>query len=169
MAKEEIIILLITIFLSCGFFALFLNSLLKDKPATKKEEKNTDHKKEEQEEKQVVTEAPKEVVEEKKEELDIVQEEVPEISQGMKDELEEFRAYLKERITPQEGDEFGGARHAYSPPKFNPLDDYDDFDDDFTRYRRGKRARGNDVNKEFEELSLEMKMLLMSDIFDTKF
>lgn len=169
MAKEEIIILLITIFLSCGFFALFLNSLLKDKPSTKKEEKKPEQIKEEVEEKQVISEAPKEVVEEKNETIDVVQEEIPEISQGMKDELEEFRAYLKERITPQESDEFGGARHAYSPPKFNPLDDYDDFDDDFTRYRRGKRAKDNDINKEFEELSMEMKMLLMSDIFDTKF
>ena len=182
MSRGEIIVLLITIFLSTGLLSLFLNNIFKEKVTKSQKTAKVD--------KTTVTEEKKEVkepVQDKIEQKELLDSEtevkeasnvVPEVSQGLKDELEEFRAYLKERITPENVNANNEKKHPYTPPKLNHFadDDFsfdnafnDDFDLNYTPRANSMRSRSENVETEITNLSNDIKILLISNFFNPKF
>lgn len=159
MSKTQIIVLSITIFVS-----VYLLSLLIRLEITKKRNKPSPAPKEEK-----VAEPPP--IEMKKEEEPPVLEkkvieekiETPPISIALQDELQEFQEYLKERMTSKPST----SKNSYDTPKFSALDNYtysnyDDYMDEFSTKRTKRRTN-------LEQLPNDVKALLFSDFFDTKF
>lgn len=161
MTRLEIIILIITIFVSVTLLSLFLDKVFKTKIEKKEKKEEVKPQAEEKKEEPVV-----EKVEEKKEKKD---EMTPEISLALQDELDEFKDYLKTRITPEIVTKEEKFRHPYDIPKVNRYNDfkYDDFsndlDDDFP-FRKSKKKTST-----YEDLPDDVKILLFTDFFDNKF
>ena len=87
--------------------------------------------------------------------------------------MEEFKSYLKERITPTT-EKSEPAKHSYDFPKLN----YDDFspndfnpfgqeDDDFDFETMSRRKKS--LNSNIEDLPNHIKILMMTNFFDDKF
>ena len=160
MTKIEIIVLLITIFISVTLLCLFLDNLFKTK-SVKKEKK-------EEVKSEKVAEEIKETVAEKTEEKELKKiEKVPEVSIALQDELNEFKDYLKTRITPEMVSKEEKFKHSYDIPKVNRYSDFDfdDFSDmdDFPFKKPLKKGSA------YEDLPDDVKILLFTDFFDTKF
>ena len=170
MDKIEIIVLLVTIFVSTFLLAKFLNKQTKIKKE-KKEQKTV-------EEKTSTNKEEGEKVEEKVAEsaIETQKQTPPPISPALNDELEEFKAYLKTRITPENNEEFTSVQHSYETPKLNQID-YDDYlnndfsklpyDDDFNFDEYGGRKKQSETKP--ENLPNSVKILMLSDFFDPKF
>ena len=187
MPRNEIIVLLVVIVLTASFISLYLNSVFKLKKSKSKPE--------EKEPKQEVQkeEAPKQEniqKEEKKHEKEKLK--TPQVSVALQDELEEFKTYLKSRISdtnepsihPYEAPKVDRFRDSSYIPNFerdfnrdfdfpdfdSPLSD-DFFDDDFSRdfagYSRNKKNTLNETK--IENLPENIKIMLFSNLFDSKF
>ena len=160
MGKTEIIILIITIVVSVSLLSIFLTKTLKQKSKTntaKKEEKTEIIKEETLEDK------PKEN-QEKKEEIKTVKS--PEISIALQNELDEFKDYLKSRVTKAPSDD-GIILHPYDTPKLNSA--YDDFSNDFFDDNFTPSYRRPTKHENLEEQSNRIKILMHTDFFNTKF
>ena len=168
MTKIEIIILIVVIFVSVTLLSLFLNKVLKDK-TTKKEKKEKKPQAVKEEKPEVIKEEKKEPIIEKEKGIkeSKKKEKTPEISLALKNELDEFKDYLKTRITPEMVTEEEKIRHPYDMPKINRFNSFRDSDfpdlDDFP-YMKKENKR----NK-YEDLPDEVKILLFTNFFDTKF
>lgn len=158
MAKLEILILIITIFISVTLLSLFLDKVFKTK--LEKKENKPDVTTTVEDKKELVVEK----VEEKKEKK---QEKVPQVSLALQDELNEFRDYLKARITPEMVTKEAKFNHPYDIPKVNRFDNFynEDFSDmpDFP-FRKELKNKTT-----YEELPDDVKILLFTNFFDTKF
>lgn len=160
MTRLEIVILLVTIFVSVTLLAFFLDKIFKTKVEKKSKEAKTEKPKEES----------KEVKEEAKEELklekEVATEKVPEVSLALQDELNEFKDYLKTRITPAQVTKAEKIKHSYDVPNFSRYGnfDFDDLTDDEFPYKKKQTQQGK-----YESLPDDVKMLLFTDFFDTKF
>lgn len=164
MTKTEIIVLIIVIFISVTLLSFFLDKIFKTK--SNKQEK-VEKKEEKQEKPKEVREIEKEEVSEKKE---VKQEKnTPHISLALQDELNEFKDYLKARITPEIVSDEEKIKHSYDLPKVNRnFDDFrfsafDEEDDEFPFRKKTKKESA------YESLPDDVKILLFTDFFDTKF
>lgn len=156
--KNQIILLVVVIFVSVYLLSLLVKYEVKNK---KKQPTKPKEKVEATKEVEEVKEPPKE---EKKPKENV---KTPPISIALLDELHEFQNYLKERITPETATE-ENSLHPYETPKFGNFDDmqYQDFDEqeDFS-YLKKRREKKTSI----EDLPNEIKILMMTDFFDTKF
>ena len=83
----------------------------------------------------------------------------------MQDELNEFKDYLKTRITPEIVPEEQKIKYSYNSPKINNnYQDYGTMPYDDYLLRRKKES-----STKYEDLPPEVKMLLFTNFFDTKF
>jgi len=160
MGKTEIVILIVTILVSVFLLSIFLTKTLKQKPKKAKENKVEEKVIEEKIEK---SEPVKEQVKEKQ----LEEKKVQNVSIALQNELDEFKDYLKSRVTKAPNDD-SIALHPYDTPKLNrSFDDFpqDFFDSDFSPppYRRSQK------NEDLENLPNKIKALLLTDFFDTKF
>lgn len=161
--KNQTILLIVTIFVSVYLLSLLIKYEIKKKKKTKKEKPTKPQEEPVQEEAHEEVKDTKPVVEEKKE----PKEKTPPISVALLDELHEFQNYLKERVTPQNSTQ-ENTLHPYETPRFSALDDYSyqNFEDDLKEYdylRRPKKSTS------LEDLPNEIKILLFTNLFDTKF
>lgn len=165
--KNQTILLIVTIFVSVYLLSLLIKYEIKKKKKTKdKKDKKTTQPKEEpvkEEAHEEPKEEPKTVTEEKKE----TKEKTPPISVALLDELHEFQNYLKERVTPQNTTQ-ENTLHPYDTPRFSALDDYSyqNFEDDLKEYDYLRRPQ---KSTSLEDLPNEIKILLFTNLFDTKF
>ncbi len=158
--KSQTILLIVTIFVS----VFLLSSLVKyeiKKTQKKKEEKPAPPK---EEIKETTKEEPKDEkpIKEEKKEL-----KTPPISVALLDELHEFQNYLKERVTPQNTTQ-ENSLHPYDTPRFSALDDYSyqNFEQDLKDYDYMRRPK---KRTSLEDLPNEIKILLFTNLFETKF
>ena len=167
MGKTEITFLIITICVSSFLLCIFLAKTLKQKP--NKEKKESAQQK--QDENVSKDEQPKEeqvkdlVTNEKQFEAKL--EDTPEVSIALQNELDEFKDYLKSRVTkaPNDNDHF---LHPYDTPKLNSS--YDDlpsdfYNEDFSPHQFNRRDRKENL----EDQSNKIKILMLTDFFNTKF
>lgn len=145
MTKNDIIIALVSIVLFICFLSLFLK-LIKPKQKSKVEETKPEQKPEAKEE-----EKAEEVIQPKP------------ISLALQDELNEFKGYLKERITPEIVPLQERNNHSYNTPRVSPR--FEDFDRDFDLPFRKPKEKKNS----YQDLPDEVKILLFTNFFDTKF
>ena len=159
MTKTEIVVLIITILVSVSVLSLFLDKLFKvkkEKPQEEKKEQTQEVKEETTEEK------PKEKEKTKKYKA-------PAVSIALQDELNEFKDYLKTRITPETVSKEDRIRNSYDMPRINR--DFDKFnlpprfmdDDEEFPFRKKQKTTS------YDDLSDEIKILLFTNFFDTKF
>ncbi|MBQ8431154.1 MAG: hypothetical protein IJX26_04390, partial [Clostridia bacterium] len=154
MSKTEILVLIAVIFVSVSLLSLFLNKLFKEKLEKPKKEKKEEESKPT---KQVIEEnqpAVSEVKEEIKENKQ--QAEVPPISVALQDEFNEFKNYLKSRVTAPTEMEIRSKSNdkpkKYRRDNFELDDEFDNFDD-FEDFRYGRRRnRQNMEDTPYEEL-----------------
>lgn len=188
MAKNQIVLLVIVIVATVYLLSLLIKYEIKKKPknTTKKVNKTEQlqEKYQSQSEKLGTGDTqPKELVVKKDEQEKQNKQKTlksPDISVALLDELHEFQNYLKQRVTP-ENKTADDELHPYDTPRFSALDNsfsrrksnfsysnYDDFDDDFDDFpirEKHKESRQNNL----ENLPNEIKILMMTDFFDTKF
>ena len=184
MAKNQIVLLVVVIIVYVYLLSLLVKYEIKKKPknSTSKKLNQPQEKPQSQSEKSVEdTTQPKELVVEKQDKQDKQKSsKSPDISVALLDELHEFQNYLKQRVTP-DTKSTDDVLHPYDTPRFSALDDsfsrrkndfaysnYDDFDDDFDDFpikENSKTSRQNTL----ENLPNEIKILMMTDFFDTKF
>lgn len=200
MPINEIVVLLIVILFSVTGVCLLLNSTLKNKP--KKQEKKQEEPKQEKVEetiepiKEEPTEEIKEVKEEKHEKKEKTQ--APPISIALQDELDEFKNYLKSRISPETTDT--PALHPYDTPKVNrfdsgaytpskykddfkddfdlpdfdkPYNNFTTFDDEFSKdfndFEFSRRKTKKKEDTSIQNLPDKVKIMLFTNFFDTKY
>lgn len=181
MAKYQIILLVVVILVTVYLLSLLIKYEVKKKPKASKKAKEPAKEKidktsaEKPQEKEIVVEKQEQISQQEK------SAKTPDISVALLDELHEFQNYLKERVTPEAQTEQKGL-HPYDTPRFSALDDsfanrrkndyfysnFDDLDDDFDDFpirERRKESRQDTL----ENLPNEIKILMMTDFFDTKF
>lgn len=181
MAKNQIILLVAVILVSVYLLSLLIKYEVKKKSKTFKNTKEFPKENLTKSQDEKPQEKP-ELVQEKKEQQEIQKlGKTPDISVALLDELHEFQNYLKERVTP-ETKNLEKNLHPYETPRFSALDDSfvrnkkdyyysnydefdDEFDDDFSISDRQKTTRQSSL----ENLPNEIKILMMTDFFDTKF
>lgn len=161
--KNQTILLIVTIFVSVYLLSLLVKYEIKKKKKTKKEKPTKPQEEPVKEEAHEEVKDTKPVTEEKKE----PKEKTPPISIALLDELHEFQNYLKERVTPQNSTQ-ENTLHPYEPPRFSALDDYSyqNFEDDLKEYDYLRRPQ---KSTSLEDLPNEIKILLFTNLFDTKF
>ena len=159
MTKTEILVLIITIFVSVSVLSLFLDKVFKSKKEKPKEEK-----------KEQLKETKEESTEEKPKEKE-KKYKAPEISIALQDELNEFKDYLKTRITPETVSQDERIKNSYDLTKFNSNykdfnfpSRFDDEDDDEFPFRKRQKQ-----STTYEDLPDDVKILLFTNFFDTKF
>lgn len=172
MGRLEIIVLITTILVTAILISFILNKVFKQ---TKNEVKNLPKKESKQPVKEVEKQETEIVSEEQVENKAEVkaEEKVPEVSTALLDDLNEFKAYLKERITPSQIVE-EAPKYSYDAPKLSQSR-YDDilsqFDDDGNELEYNYR-RPLDKVKSPDDLTTvdeKLKILMMIDFFNTKF
>lgn len=160
--KSQTILLIVTIFVSVFLLSLLVKYEIKKTQKKKKKEEKPAPPKEE------IKETPKE---EPKDEKPIKEEKkelkTPPISVALLDELHEFQNYLKERVTPQNTTQ-ENSLHPYDTPRFSALDDYSyqNFEQDLKDYDYMRRPK---KRTSLEDLPNEIKILLFTNLFETKF
>ena len=165
MTKIEIIVLIITIFVSVTLLSFFLDKVFKIKVEKKEKKEEKKQEKHQEEVKEPVKEEVKEEkVEEKKQKAS---KSPPQISLALQDELNEFKNYLKARITPEIVSEDEKIKHSYDLPKLNRFDDFDFPKSDNMPEFPFKRQTTKE--SAYKELPDDVKILLFTNFFDTKF